>query len=50
MQIKEEYTEEELAELFDELLDLDVDFNELPDEITILELVQMSNRLRERNE
>jgi hypothetical protein len=47
MKYKDIYSSEDVEELFEELLDLGVDFNELPDEMTLHELVQMSNRLRQ---
>lgn len=46
MKIKDLYSEEDVLELFEELTDLGVDLDELPGDITLIELVRMSNRLR----
>jgi hypothetical protein len=46
MEHKDNYTMEEITELWEELYDLGVDIDELPDETTILDCVKMSNRLR----
>ncbi len=46
MEYKESYTREEVLELFEELEDLGVDLDDLDQQITLHELVQMSKRLR----
>jgi hypothetical protein len=46
MEIKDVYTREEVFELFEELEDLGVDLNDLALQMTLSELVKMSNRLR----